>query len=82
MDGALENLHRLATGGYDCAVAIRCQAVDSSLENLHRLATGGYVRLATGGYVRGIVAIRCQAVDGGARKASTIWRQVATFEES
>jgi hypothetical protein len=26
-----------------------------------------------------IVAIRCQAVDSGARKASTVWRQVATF---
>jgi hypothetical protein len=25
-----------------------------------------------------IVAIRCQAVDGGASKASTVWRQVAT----
>ena len=25
-----------------------------------------------------VVAIRYQAVDGGARKASTVWRQVAT----
>ena len=28
--------------------------------------------------MRRIVAIRCQAVDGSARKASTVWRQVAT----
>ena len=28
--------------------------------------------------MRGIVAIRCQAVEGSARKASTVWRQVAT----
>ncbi|MCE2751785.1 MAG: hypothetical protein LW720_07820 [Pirellula sp.] len=44
-------VHRLATGGYGKAVAIRSQAV----------------------------AIRCQAVDSGASKASTVWRQVATF---
>ena len=28
--------------------------------------------------MRRIVAIRCQAVEGSARKASTVWRQVAT----
>ena len=36
-----------------------------------------YPYRATGGYDCA-VAIRCQAVDSGARKASTVWRQVAT----
>ena len=48
--------------------------------SFHRLATGGYV-LGTCIVCCGIVAIRCQAVDSGAREASTVWRQVATFWE-
>ena len=61
VDGAGENLHRLATGGYGLATGGYGLATGG-----YGLATGGYV-LATGGY--GLpVAIRCQAVDGAMRK--------------
>ena len=57
--------HPLPSGGGECE------------EGFHRLATGGYGDRWLRG-MRRIVAIRCQAVEGSARKASTVWRQVAT----